>query len=119
PFDLAIDSAGQLYATDNGLVSGEGDRVLKVEPEAHYGWPYWWSRGCTGCPTQPGNIIVSPDLLAFPDYTLPRGIVAYNGTQFPANLFDNLFVTLWNGIEGGQRVVRIDPQQAASRKAYT
>ena len=49
-------------------------------------------------------------MLDFPPFTRPRGIVAYQGTQFPANMFDSLFVTLWNGVEGGQRVIRIDPQ---------
>ena len=42
---------------------------------------------------------------------MPHGLVAYEGTQFPANMFDSLFVVLWNGIDGGQRVVRIDPQK--------
>ncbi len=48
-------------------------------------------------------------MIDFPPFTRPRGIVAYEGTQFPANMFDSLFVTLWNGVEGGQRVIRIDP----------
>ncbi|MEP7291290.1 MAG: PQQ-dependent sugar dehydrogenase [Chloroflexota bacterium] len=114
PFDLAADSTGQLFATDNGLLTGQGgDRLLQVAPGAHYGWPYWGARGCTNCPIQPNAVHISPDLLAFPPYTLPRGIVAYTGTQFPSNLFDNLFVALWNGVEGEQRIVRIDPQRAA------
>lgn len=109
PYDLAFDAAGQLYATDQGLVSGIGDRLLRVEAGAHYGWPYWRGRGCADCPLKPGDITVAPDLLAFPPYTIPRGLAVYTGTQFPANLFGSLFVALWNGVEGGQRVVRVDP----------
>lgn len=109
-FDIASDSSGQLYATDNGLVTGQGDRVLQVDAESHYGWPYWRLLGCDSCLILPGNIRVSPDMLDFAPFTRPRGIVAYTGTQFPANMFDSLFVTLWNGVEGGQRVIRIDPQ---------
>ncbi len=112
PYDVTADSAGQLYATDNGLLTGEGgDRVLKVDADANYGWPYWRLLGCENCPIKPASVTVSPDLIDFPPFTLPRGLVAYTGTQFPVNMFNNLFVTLWNGVEGGQRVIRIDPRQ--------
>ncbi|MBI1258744.1 MAG: hypothetical protein GC204_14845 [Chloroflexi bacterium] len=111
PFDVAADSSGQLYATDDGLVTGQGDRLLQINAGAHYGWPYWGGRGCENCPLKPASIKVSPDLIAFPPYTRPRGLVAYTGTQFPAEMFDTLFVTLWNGVEGGQRVIRVDPRR--------
>lgn len=111
PFDLALDSVGRLYATDDGILAGPGDRLLELEFGANYGFPYWRDRGCEGCPIKPGNVTVSPDLVTFAPYTLPRGITVYTGTQFPVNLFDNLFVALWNGIEGGQRIVRIDPDR--------
>jgi hypothetical protein len=94
PFDVAADSGGQLYATDNGLVTGQGDRLLQVNAGAHYGWPYWSGRGCENCPVKPASVKVSPDLIAFAPYTRPRGLVVYTGTQFPAELFDTLFVTL-------------------------
>ena len=116
PFDLAMTSSGQLYATDNGLLNGEGgDRLLSVAQGGHYGWPYWGGRGCTNCPIQANGVRILPDLLDFPAFTLPRGIVAYTATQFPANMFDNLFVTLWYGRDQGQRVVRIDPNRAADQ----
>jgi len=109
PYDLAFDAAGQLYATDQGLVSGIGDRLLAIEAGAHYGWPFWRERGCAECPLRPGGLAVAPDLLRFPPYTIPRGLTVYTGTQFPVNLFGSLFVALWNGVDGGQRVVRVDP----------
>lgn len=109
PYDLTFDSGGQFYATDNGVAAGPGDRLLAVSAGGNYGWPYWRGRGCEECP--PGNTAnVTPDLLPFPDYTLPRGLVAYTGDQFPPNMFDSLFVTLWNGVPSGQRVVRINPR---------
>ncbi|MBZ0295740.1 MAG: PQQ-dependent sugar dehydrogenase, partial [Anaerolineae bacterium] len=108
PYDLTFDASGQFYATDQGLVSGQGDRVLRIEPGGNYGWPYWAGRGCDECPFG-GSSDILPDLLTFADFSVPRGLVAYTGTQYPANLFNHLFVVLWNGIEGGQRVVQFDP----------
>lgn len=110
PYDLTFDPSGQLYATDNGLLSGPGDRIIAVNAGAHYGWPYWRSRGCTACPLSPPKLNISPDFLALPDFSLPRGITAYTGNQFPSNLFGNLFVALWNGTTDAQRIVRIDPR---------
>ena len=111
PYDLTFTSDGQFYATDSGLLTGQGDRLLMVNEGAHYGFPYWTGRGCEGCPPTPPGLDVTPDLYTFVPYTLPRGIVAYTGAQFPENRFDTLFVALWNGIEGGQRIVRIDPAE--------
>lgn len=110
PYDVTFDSQGRFYATDQGLIEGPGDRALQIVQGANYGFPYWRLRGCEACPFSPPNLIISPDLLTLPDYSLPRGIVVYTGTQFPANYFDTLFVALWNGIEGGQRIIRIDPR---------
>jgi glucose/sorbosone dehydrogenase len=110
PYDITFDSNDQFYATDQGLVSGQGDRVVAVNQGAHYGWPYWKTLGCAECPLKPSGVTIAPDLLAFPNFSIPRGLVAYTGTQFPANMFNSLFVGLWNGTENAQRVVRIDPQ---------
>jgi glucose/arabinose dehydrogenase len=111
PYDLTFTSDGQFYATDSGLLTGQGDRLLALNQGSHYGWPYWTGRGCEGCPPTPPRLDIAPDLYAFSPFTLPRGIVAYSGAQFPTNQFDALFVALWNGIEDGQRIVRIDPDE--------
>ena len=111
PFDLTFTSDGQFYATDSGLLTGQGDRLLAIHEGGFYGWPYWTARGCESCPSQPPGQEIVPDLLTLPDYSLPRGIVAYSGAQFPANQFDTLFVALWNGVEGGQRIVRVVPDE--------
>jgi glucose/arabinose dehydrogenase len=109
PYDVTFDSTGRAFATDQGLIDGPGDRVLQIAPDGNYGFPYWRLRGCEACPFTPGTIMILPDLLPLPPYTLPRGITAYTGTQFPRNYFDSIFVALWNGVEGGQRIIRIAP----------
>ncbi|MDX2079098.1 MAG: PQQ-dependent sugar dehydrogenase [bacterium] len=109
PYDVTFDSAGQLYATDNGMVNGGGDRVLRVLQGGHYGFPYWRERGCEDCPVKTGGFAILADMLPLPNYTIPRGLVAYTGTQFPSNLFNSLFVAFWNGTPNSQRIVRIDP----------
>ena len=78
--------------------------MLAIKPEAHYGWPYWRTRACSECPVRPADVDVEPDLVTFPPFSIPRGLVAYTGTQFPQNFFNSLFVVLWNGTETAQRV---------------
>jgi glucose/arabinose dehydrogenase len=111
PYDLAFAPDGKLYATDNGTLDGIGDRVLMVERDAHYGFPYWRGRGCEICPPTDFSLGIRPDLLPLPPYTLPRGIAVYTGAQYPENYFGSVFVTLWNGVPGAQRVIRLDPAQ--------
>lgn len=109
PYDLTFDADGQFYAADNGMVDGLGDRILRVDEGQHYGFPYWRSRGCDECPPTDFRLDIQPDLLPLPNYTLPRGIATYTGSQYPAAVFGDVFVALWNGTENGQRIVRIDP----------
>ncbi len=109
PYDLAFTSQGQLYATDNGLVTGQGDRILQVNAGDFYGFPYWRTRGCPECPAREGADSAD-DWLLLNNYTRPRGITVYNGTQFPANFVDTLFVAFWNGTDFAQRIVWINPE---------
>jgi len=110
PYDVTFDAAGQFYATDSGLLTGPGDRLVALTAGAHYGWPYWRNRGCSDCPLSPARLSITPDLVRFPDFSLPRGLVAYTGNQFPVNQFGSVFVALWNGTTSAQRIVRIDPR---------
>lgn len=105
PYDITFDAEGQFYATDQGLVSGQGDRLLAISERRHYGWPYWRTRACEQCPARPSGLDIEPDVFAFPPFSIPRGLVAYTGTQFPANMYNGVFVVLWNGTEDAQRVV--------------
>jgi len=118
PYDLAFDSRGRLYVTDIGLVTGEGDRLLRVEEGLNYGWPYYRLRGCSSCPPTRGTLDVAPDLLRFPNYTLPHGLTVYRGAQFPQTMQDTLFVALWNGTDWAQRVVWIDPTDDLEAEDY-
>lgn len=110
PFDLAFSVIGDTaYVTDNGILNGPGDRLLAVKRGGHYGWPYWRSRGCEDCPFTDASLTITPDLLSFPDFTLPRGVTVYTGTQFPRDQFGMVFVALWHGTPNAQRIVRVDP----------
>jgi glucose/arabinose dehydrogenase len=95
------------------MVIGPGDRLARLEQGAHYGWPYWRTRACEGCPARPSGLTIGPDVAVFSPYSIPRGLVAYTATQFPENLFDSLFVVLWNGTEDAQRVVLFTPLSLA------
>ncbi len=96
PQDITQDSTGNFYATDRGTASGIGDRLLALKDGAQYGFPFYGNRGCEDCPPNLGAGISEPDVLSFEAYTLPMGLVAYTGTQFPSNFLDTLFVALWN-----------------------
>ena len=109
PYDIAVDSRGRMFASDKGLVTGEGDRLLEVEIGANYSFPYYRNRGCRDCPPTRGNTDFAPDLLTLPNYTLPHGLTVYNGAQFPANMQDTLLVALWNA----NRVIWVDPDDIA------
>ncbi|MEL6148019.1 MAG: PQQ-dependent sugar dehydrogenase [Chloroflexota bacterium] len=111
PFDVTFDSAGQFYATDSGTVNGPGDRLLAIDEDGHYRFPYWRELGCIECPLTRRDIDYAPTLYSFADYTLPRGLAAYTGAQFPANMFNTVFVALWHDNGSGQRIVRIAPDE--------
>jgi glucose/arabinose dehydrogenase len=110
PYDLDFTTAGLLFVSDIGLVTGEGDRLLSVSEGDNFGWPFYRSRGCVDCPPLSPDVDTVPDFYSFPNYTLPHGLLVYKGSQFPANMQNTLFVALWNGTAWSQRIVWIDPQ---------
>ncbi len=105
PYDLAFDANGRLYATDNGPDFGPPDRLLRIVQGAHYGYPYY--ANCDNCPPAPPDLKITPPLATFIPHAAATGITAYTGSQFPANYATNLFVTLWSGFPGAQKVMRI------------
>jgi glucose/arabinose dehydrogenase len=109
PFDVTFDSRGRLYTTDSGTVYGAVDRLLDISTGGHYGFPYWGAFGCDVCPLTRRDIEYQPTLLPLLDYSLPRGVLAYTGTQFPQNFFDGVFVALWNDNGFGQRIAYVNP----------
>lgn len=108
PVDLAVAPDGTLYALDSGLLTGLGDRLLRLEPGGFYGWPYWTGRGCSECPP-PARGRPRPDALTLPARSRPHGLTVYDGLQFPANQVGAIFIALWNDTPEGQRVIRVDP----------
>lgn len=110
PYDLAFDASGRLFATDSGVLTGPGDRIMRIEPGTAHGWPYYRIRGCAECPPTRGALDIVPDLLTLPNYTLPRGLIVYHGDQFPGQMWDTLFIALWNSVEGGQRIIWLNPR---------
>jgi glucose/arabinose dehydrogenase len=110
PFDLDFTTNGQLFVGDMGLVTGEGDRLLRVSEGENFGWPFYRRRGCVDCPPLSPDVDAVADFYSFLNYSLPHGLLVYKGRQFPSNMQNTLFVALWNGTEWGQRIVWIDPQ---------
>ena len=117
PKDLAFTAEGPLYVTDTGLFIGIGDRLMRVQPGAHHGWPYWRERGCLECPVLPPDVEPVPDFLPLPEDAGPRGLAVYYGRQFPPDYFGDLFVALWNGVEGAQRVIRVHVPSSGQAQA--
>lgn len=105
PYDLAFDASGQLYATDNGPDFGPPDRLVRVVQGAHYGFPHY--ADCGLCPPAPPDLSITPPLATFIPHASVTGITAYTGGQFPTDYANNLFVTLWSGFPGAQKVMRI------------
>lgn len=94
PYDLAFDSNGQLWATDNGADFGPPEELNRVIDGGHYGWPYY--ENCDFCPAKPEGLLVIPPYADFIPHSTPVGLTAYTGGQFPPQYFDNIFVALWN-----------------------
>jgi sugar lactone lactonase YvrE len=107
PIDLAFTADGTLYATDTGLIIGPGDRLMRITPGGQHGWPFWRERGCLECPVIAPGVTPVPDWVTLPFNASPRGLTAYHAGQFPTAYHDNLFMALWNRVEGGQRIVRV------------
>lgn len=110
PYDISFDSQGNFYASDEGLITGQGDRLVTGQQGQNFGWPYWRTLGCEECPIRDYSEDIQPDLLSLPDYTRPRGLTVYQSDHFPAELFDSVFVALWNATKDGQRIARIEPE---------
>ncbi len=93
PYDIAFDSQGRLWATDNGSDGDEApfcatiDELNLIEAGADYGWPY--APDCD--PYASGT----PPVASLGLHTAATGIEAYDGHQFPAEYNGDLFLTLW------------------------
>jgi glucose/arabinose dehydrogenase len=104
PYDLAFDSNGRLFATDNSHDLGGPERLHYVVRGGHYGYPYY---GCDRCPTPPADLAITPPMATFIQHGAITGIAAYTGSAFPSNYHNDLFVVLWSAFPGAQKVVRV------------
>ena len=95
PYDLAFNSAGDLFATDNGAddpLASPPDELNHVIEGGHYGFPKYHG----DAPETSGTI--SP-LVKLPPHSAATGIAEW--------LDGDLFIALWNNTPGSQNVVRV------------
>jgi glucose/arabinose dehydrogenase len=111
PYDIAWDSQGNLYATDNGRdpdpVTGESppDEVHLVIPGGEHGYPYYECSDCFGIPE---DVEVIPPILELVPHAAVTGITAYRDDR-RSEYVDDLFIVLWSAFEGAQKVIRLSP----------
>ncbi len=92
-YDIAFDSQGRLWATDNGSDGDETpfcatiDELNLIEAGADYGWPY--------APECDSYASGTPPVASLGLHTGSTGIDAYDGSQFPAEYNGDLFLMLW------------------------
>jgi putative membrane-bound dehydrogenase-like protein len=91
-FDLAFNSAGDLFGGDNSPLGGEGaelpDEFNHIVEGGHYGYPYFY-----GDPPKTGS--TRGPLVTFAPHSVPTGVTFYNGGVYPQEYYDNGFQTLW------------------------
>ncbi len=91
-YRLAFNSLGDLFATDNapGLLDvAPPDELNYIVEGGDYGFPRHF-----GLPPPDGGTIAP--IALFPEHSSADGLVIYQDDQFPAEYFDNGFVTLWS-----------------------
>lgn len=92
-YDIAFDTQGRLWATDNGEdgidppYCASIDELNLIEEGADYGWPY----GSACDPLNDGT----PPVVSLGLHTASTGVDDYSGSQFPAEYVGDLFITLW------------------------
>jgi len=92
------------------------DTIELVAPHSNFGWPFChagdivdpdlgWPNACDGVPHP---------FVQLPAHTTPRGLCAYQGTQFPAEYYGSIFVALsgsWERkVPTGYEIVRLKLQ---------
>lgn len=109
-YDIAWDGQGNLWAGDNGRDEDVADELHIVEEGGEHGYPYYECGACFGIPD--GIEIIEP-FYEFEPHSVPAGMVAYTGRQFPG-YHDSVFVTLWTALPFAERVMRFTADGGAS-----
>lgn len=123
PYDLVVMRNGHLFATDNAADYGPPEELNHIMPGKKYGWPHCitnefgkvdlhpnWNNPAFCENTQPAIATFNPHLS-------PTGITAYEAEQFPPQYQGNLFLTLWNRLPQGHRLLRV--QLTANGDTFT
>ncbi len=114
PYDLALNAAGDLFATDNGR-DKLGDDIPPEElnfirPGLDYGWPDCWEGNMAPeCASQ------AHAAAEFTAHSSVDGLTFYNADNFPPEYRDNAFVAVFGSyilpnIERGVKRVKLTKQ---------
>lgn len=104
-YDIAFDSQGRLFLTDNMPDFGPPEEFNLVQPGGEHGYPWY---DCEVCFAAPPDVDIVPPKYEFPAHTSPTGITTYQAQQFPG-YFDSIFTVLWSAFPGAQKVVYFAP----------
>lgn len=92
PYSLAFNSAGDLFATDNGpdtFTVTPNDELNYIVAGGDYGFPRYFGIPPVGSGTR-------APIALFPPHASADGIAFYEGSQFPASYKDNAFVVTYH-----------------------
>lgn len=104
-YDIAWDSEGRLYTTDNGPDFGPPEEFHLVVPGGEHGYPWY---DCAGCFPAPAGVELIPPTYEFPPHSSPTGLTTYQGQQFPG-YHNSVFASLWSAFPGAQKIVYFAP----------
>jgi putative membrane-bound dehydrogenase-like protein len=124
PYDVAFNSAGDLFGTDNGRDQLGDDlppeELNHIKQGGFYGWPNCWEEGLVpisgAIPTLAPNCETQTHAVArFTAHSSANGLTFYSGENFPAEYQDNAFVTILGSyilpqLERGVQRVRLTKQ---------
>ncbi|MEZ4518261.1 MAG: PQQ-dependent sugar dehydrogenase [Chloroflexota bacterium] len=105
PYDIAFDSQGRLFATENQPDFDPPEEFNLVVPGGEHGYPWY---DCDGCFPAPPDVDIVPPIFEFVPSASPTGVTTYEAQQFPG-YFDSIFVVLWSAFPGAQKVVYFAP----------
>ncbi len=89
PFDVAFNTRGDMFVGDNGGVSADGDSPPDKFHHVVADGDYDEENDPLGPNKKAAVVQLDP-------HSVPTGLTFYSGKTYPAEYFDNAFMTLWN-----------------------